>query len=65
MALALTVQKDAIWVLANPALSPPCLFSRFLDGLFKPSLPITPDIARILKLAMFVGEDDDVLVKEY
>ncbi len=39
--LAFAVDENPIRLLTNPTLSSPCLFSRFLDGFLKPSLPIT------------------------
>ena len=63
--LTLAVQKDSIRVLTNPTFCSPRLFSRFLNGLLKPSLPVALDVMRILELAMLVGENDDLLVEDH
>ena len=49
--------------MAEPTFGSPYLVCRFLDGVSEPSLPVKRDVSRVCKPAVFVGEDDNVLIK--
>src|SRR6266852_4066206 len=63
--LALAIQEQAIRMQPNPPLCSPNLFGRSLDRSFEPPAPIDPQVSGVGEDAIFVRNNDHIVLKYY